>query len=370
MQIDDALIGLVALNLTEAITYDAYRALLDRYGSVRRALVAPTSELTSVPGIGPKTAKRMRELSNGDAAIREIEQAGDIGVEIITCEEARYPNNLRFIDDRPILLYARGELTEQDAMALAVVGSRRATIYGREQARWFARELAALGFTIVSGLAFGIDKAAHEATLEAGGRTLAVMGSGFCRIYPSRHEALADRIAASGVVLSEFPLDSGPQAWHFPRRNRIVSGLSLGTLVVEAARRSGALVTAGLAARQGKEVFAVPARVTDRQSWGSLKLIQDGAKLVCNPAEVVAEFPQVAEAIAADAPEGFAKAALPELTEPEQTVWAILGAEPLHVDAIIAATGMSAAQVLSTLMVLEIKHAARQHPGKLFTRAL
>jgi DNA processing protein len=366
---NDSLIGLVALNLTEAVTYDAYRALIERYGSVRKALAAPVSELTGVPGIGPKTAKRLRELSNGDEAISEIEQARDINVEIITCEDERYPNNLNFIDDRPILLYVRGELTESDAMALAVVGSRRCTIYGKEQARRFSTELAHLGFTIVSGLAYGIDKVAHEATLDAGGRTIAVMGSGFCRIYPKRHEALADRIAESGAVISEFPLDTGPNAWNFPRRNRVVSGMSMGTIVVEAARRSGALITAGVAASQGKEVFALPGRTTDRQSWGSLRLIQDGAKLVCNPAEVVAEFPEVAQAVEAGAPQTFAKAALPELTEPEEAVWSTLGADPLHVDEVIEATGMTAAQVLSTLMVLEVKHIVRQHPGKLFTRA-
>lgn len=366
--VDDSLIGVVALNLSEAVTYDTYVAMRAAYGSVRKALAAPQSELVRLPGIGQKTAKRLRTLSNGDEAIEEIEQARDIGLDLITCEDRRYPHNLRFIDDRPIVLYVKGEVTAADTQALAVVGSRRCTIYGKEQARRFAAELAAMDFTIVSGLAYGIDKAAHEAALEAGGRTLAVLGSGFCQLYPNRHADLAERIAERGAVVSEFPLDAKPNAWNFPRRNRIVSGLSLGLIVVEAARRSGALITAGAAAKQGKEVFAVPGRATDRSSWGSLKLIQDGAKLVCSPGDVLAEFPQLAAAVEAEHPEKAARAALPELTEPEQAVWALLSDEPRHVDEIIDASGMTAAQVLSTLLVLEVKHVVRQHPGKLFTR--
>ncbi len=365
---EDSLIGLVALNLTESVTYDAYHGLLERYGSVRKALRAPAGDLATIPGIGRKTATKLRSLCNGDEAVEEIEQARDIGLDIITCEDERYPHNLRFIDDRPIVLYVKGEIIEADAQAMSVVGSRRCTIYGKEQARRFSGELAAMGFTIVSGLAYGIDKAAHEAALDAGGRTIAALGSGFCRLYPERHEGLAERIAKRGAVVSEFPLDTGPNAWNFPRRNRIISGLSLGTVIVEAARRSGALITAGIAAQQGKEVFALPGRATDRHSWGTLKLIQDGAKLVCNPGDVLTEFPQVAEALQVEHPEKVRKASLPELTEPEQQVWSLLGAEPKHVDEIIEASGMTAAQVLSTLLVLEVKHAVRQHPGKLFTR--
>ncbi len=265
---DESLIGLVALNLAESVTYDGYQALLGQYGSVRKALAARQGELAGLPGIGRKAAERLRALSNGDDAIEEIEQARDIGLEIITCEDERYPHNLRYIDDRPLVLYARGEITPADVQALAIVGSRRCTIYGSEQTRRFAGELAAVGFTIVSGLAYGIDKAAHEATIEAGGRTIAVLGSGFCQFYPKGHEALADRIAQRGAVVTEFPLDTEPNMWNFPRRNRIISGLTLGTIIVEAARRSGALITAGLAAKQGKEVFALPGRTTDRQSWG------------------------------------------------------------------------------------------------------
>ena len=359
---------MVALNLTESVCYDAYRALVETYGSVRKALAAPERDLACIPGFGRKTAKKLRALSSGDEAVEEIEQARDIGLDVIMCEDERYPHNLRFIDDRPILLYVKGEIAEPDAQAISIVGSRRCTIYGRTQAARFAGELAAMGFTIVSGLARGIDKEAHSAALEAGGRTVAVLGSGFCRLYPEAHAKLAERIAERGAVISEFPLDTAPNAWNFPRRNRIVSGLSLGTIIIEAAQRSGALITAGTATKQGKEVFAVPGRATDRQSWGSLKLIQDGAKLVWSPADVLQEFPHVAEAVQREHPEGFAKASLPELTEPEQQVWSVLGAEPKHVDEIIEATGLEVSQVLSTLLVLEVKHAVRQHPGKFFTR--
>ncbi|MFO7900387.1 MAG: DNA-processing protein DprA [Planctomycetota bacterium] len=365
---DDSLIGLVTLNLTESVTYDAYRALADRFGSVRRALAAPRRELAAVPGLGPKTAAALRELSNGDAAVEEIEQAHDIGLDVITCEDERYPHNLRFIDDRPIVLYVRGRLTAADAQAISVVGSRRCTPYGSGQADRFAGELAAMGFTIVSGLARGIDAAAHKGALAAGGRTLAVLGSGFVHLYPKRHGKLADRIAERGAVISEFPLDTAPNRWNFPRRNRVVSGLSLGTVVVEAGERSGALITAGVAARQGKEVFALPGRATDRQSWGALRLIRDGATPVIHPADVVRAFPQVAGALEAERPEQVAGAAVPELTEAEKAIWSLLGDEPRHVDEIIAESGMTPSQVLSTLLVLEVKHVVRQHPGKLFSR--
>ncbi len=358
----------MALNLTESVTYDAYRALVDRYGAVRKALTAPEADLAQIPGLGKKGAKKLLSLSNGDEAVEEIEQARDIGLEIVTCEDEAYPHNLRFIDDRPIVLYVKGKLTPADAQALSVVGSRRCTIYGSSQARRFAGELAAMGFTIVSGLARGVDKEAHEAALDAGSRTIAVLGSGFCQIYPGEHEELAERIAGRGAVISEFPLDTGPSAWNFPRRNRIVSGLSLGTVIIEAGKASGALITAGIAAKQGKDVFVLPGRVTDRQSWGALRLIRDGAKLVCCPAEVVEEFPQVAEALRAAYPQSFEKASLPELTEPEQQVWSLLSPEPKHIDEVIESSGMTASQVLSTLLVLEVKHVVRQHPGKLFTR--
>ncbi len=365
---DDSLIGLVALNLTESITYDAYRALVEQFGSVRHALAAPRRELAAVPGIGRKTAAKLRGLSNGDAAVEEIEQARDIDLDIITCEDERYPHNLRFVGDRPIVLYVRGEITDADTQAISVVGSRRCTPYGSGQAERFAGELAAMGFTIVSGLARGIDAAAHKAALDAGGRTLAVLGSGFVHLYPKRYAGLADRIAERGAVISEFPIDTRPARWNFPRRNRIVSGLGLGTVVVEAGRRSGALITARTAAEQGKEVFALPGRVTDRQSWGTLGLIRDGATPVVNPGDVVSAFPEVADALETERPGPMARAAIPELTEPEKTVWSALGDEPRHVDEVIADSGLGASQVLSTLLVLEVKHVVRQHPGKLFSR--
>ncbi len=360
---------MVSLNLTESVTFDAYRALVDAYGSVRKALAAPERDLAQFPGISGKTAKRIRALSNGDEAVEEIEQARDIGLDIVTCEDEGYPHNLRFIEDRPIVLYVKGNVVDADVQALALVGSRRCTIYGKDQARRFSGELATMGFTIVSGLAYGIDKEAHEAALDGGGRTIAVLGSGFCQLYPKKHENLAERIAESGCVISEFALDTPPNAWNFPRRNRIVSGLTLGTVVVEAARRSGALLTAGLAGKQGKEVFALPGRVSDRQSWGALKLLQDGAKLATCPGDIVAEFPQIAEALRDAYPEASTRAAMPELTEPEHLVWKLLGAEPTHVDEVIDKSGLTAAQVLSALLVLEVKHVVRQHPGKLFTRA-
>ncbi len=365
---DNSLIALVALNLAESVTYDAYQALIEAYGSVRKALAAPERDLAQFPGIGKKTAKKLHSLSNGDQAVEEIEQARDIGLQIITCEDQRYPHNLRFVADRPIVLYVKGEVTQADAQAFSIVGSRRCSIYGSDQSRRFAGELAAMGFTIVSGLAHGIDKAAHKAALDAGGRTIAVLGSGFCQFYPRDHQRLAENIAAQGAVVSEFALDTAPNAWNFPRRNRIISGLSLGTLVVEATRKSGALITAGLAAKQGKEVFALPGRVTDRQSWGALGLLQDGAKLAYCPADIIGEFPQLAKAVDGERPEDFAKASLPELTQPEKAVWALLGADPKHVDEIIEQSGMAPSQVLSTLLVLEVKHVVRQHPGKLFNR--
>jgi DNA processing protein len=289
-----------------------------------------------------------------------------MGVSILPFTSPDYPTLLRKVPNPPLVLYVQGTLTEHDAVSVAIVGSRRTTHYGMTQAARLASELAAAGLTIVSGFARGIDTAAHRAALDAGGRTIAVLGSGLARLYPAENAALADEVAASGALVSEYPLDTPPLRPFFPRRNRVVSGLSLGVVVVEAAHRSGALVTADWALDQGREVMAVPGRVDRRSSSGCHRLIQQGARLVERAADVLEQLGDVGAALAPARPKR--RAPQPELTADEQRVLEAVGDEPAHIDAVTERCGMPAQNVASLLMLLELKRTITQLPGKHFVR--
>ncbi len=281
----------------------------------------------------------------------EMDRIGRANASLLTPEDADYPALLKHLPDPPLTLYCRGEITEQDGLALAIVGTRKATPYGRDAAAFFARELALQGVTIVSGLAHGIDAAAHRAALDAGGRTIAVLGCGIDRVYPSDHAELTRQIAMHGAVISEFPVGSKPEARHFPRRNRIISGMSLGVLIAEAPQKSGALITAMTAADQGREVFAVPGSIFGAAHGGSNRLIQDGAKLVITVEDILDELNIVQRNVEARvitrqiAPSGAKEAALVRY----------LSAEPLPIDELVRQSGMPAAEVLSTLTLLELQ---------------
>ena len=295
---------------------------------------------------------------------------------------AGYPRWLREIHDPPEILHVRGTLLEVDAAAVAIVGTRAATPYGLGVAGRLAEELAGCGITVVSGLAEGIDAAAHEGALKAGGRTIAVVGHGLARIYPPQHQKLADRIAESGCVLSEFPMEEKPNPWNFPKRNRIISGLSLGVVVVEAPFKSGALITARFAMEQGREVFAVPGPVYSRQSEGALALIKDGARLVCGVEDILEElaphlreivratghFEAAGREISSSTARSLAPAGLEMTTEERVVFQAVPIGSGKGLEAIARATALQPDRLLPVLTGLEIKGLVRQSPGRGFSR--
>ncbi len=343
----------------------ALQKLLEAFGSAQSAWTASAEALRSVPGVGAGTVEAIKGFSWRRRLREEEERVSAAGLRVIVWGDAAYPEPLRHIASPPPVLYLRGTLLPEDAAAIAVVGARHATAYGEEVARTLAGELARRGLTIVSGLARGIDAAAHRGALERGGRTLAVLGSGLDRIYPPEHEGLASEVAAAGAVLSEFPLGTAPLKPHFPRRNRIISGLSLGVVVVEASVDSGALITAHHALEQGRDVFAVPGRVHARYSEGCNRLIKAGAKLVESWEDVLSELiPHLRgrrRAVAPAAPE-------PALGAEERRVFDLLAQGARHIDELIVEAGLPGGRVASVLVGLEMKGLVRQLRGKIFER--
>jgi DNA processing protein len=344
------------------------RALLERFGSSEAVLSAAPSELREVPRVGPKLARR---IVNARSDVDVDEQLGlcrTYGIAVLTESQEEYPRLLREIHDPPSVLFVKGRLLPRDGLALAIVGTRHATRYGLQQAERLAGSLARGGLTIVSGLARGIDAAAHRGALAVGGRTLAVLGGGLLNVYPHEHGQLAEQVAAQGALLSEAPLRAVPQGGTFPQRNRIISGLALGTLVVEAGERSGALITARHAMEQGREVFAVPGRVDGRTARGCHRLIRDGAKLVETADDVLEELGPLVEATPLDDGQFVHHPAELALNDLEQKVLAAIGTEATPVDTIAAETGLAISQVLSTLSVLEMRRLIRRLSGTTVAR--
>ncbi|MBM4122040.1 MAG: DNA-protecting protein DprA [Nitrospira sp.] len=349
--------------------------LIHAFGSPAAVLAASVDALMASGCVTLSAAQAIRQGPDEKAerAIdRELALVGRLGFSVITFLDAVYPPRLKLIPDPPPLLYVSGSLESMDRHAVAIVGSRHATVAGRLVTERLSRDLAAAGFTIVSGLARGVDAAAHRGALEAGGRTVAVLGCGLDRTYPSEHQALRKQIEASGAVVAELPLGAYPHGYHFPRRNRIISGMSLGVVVTEAALQSGSLITARLAAEQGREVFAVPGAVTAENSRGPNGLIKQGAKLVEHVADVIDELlPQLdgpfRERLQNRPP--TQAGAKPELGKGEAAIHALLTAEPLHIDELIARAGLPASDVAGLLLALELKGAVRQLPGRSFVRA-
>ena len=283
---------LILLNLVPDVGSARLRRLLDAFGGLERVWAAGVRELAQVEGIGPQLAQRIADGRRDDARLgRELALARRHGAVIITLGEAGYPAPLVHIPDPPLALYVRGRLEPADDIAVGIVGSRRASRYGVQCAERLGYDLALRGVTVVSGLARGIDGAGHRGALQAGGRTLAVLGSGLARLYPPDHRELAEQIAhGAGALVSEFPMDTAPLPHNFPRRNRLISGLSLGVVVVEASARSGALITADQALEQGREVFAVPGPVTAVTSAGTHQLLKQGSRLVTSVEDILEEL--------------------------------------------------------------------------------
>lgn len=338
-----------------------YAALISHFGSPQKVFAATAAQLSAVTGMDKKGISSI--LNHGDKrwAREEFSRMEAKGVDLLTLNSELYPHRLRQIYDPPPLLYLRGKLTKEDNLALAIVGSRVATVYGRLIAERLASQLAKGGITIVSGMARGIDSAAHRGALQAGGRTLAVLGCGVDVVYPPENRELMDQITANGAVLSEFSLGSPPEAGNFPQRNRLISGLCLGVIVVEAGQRSGALITAQCALDQGREVFAIPGNINARTSKGANQLIKEGAKLVAGVDDILEELGMAGSPLAHQPP--------PQLEGEEAIIFALLCSEPLHVDKIIRQTKYSSSQVLSTLLSLELKGLVKQLSGKQFVRA-
>jgi DNA processing protein len=363
------LIDSVRLSLVSGVGPLLRKALLERFGSAAAVLAATKGELQAVDGIGPKISARILAAHEEIDPEAELRLAAEHGIDVLTEDRTDYPRPLRQIHDPPGVLFRRGKPLAQDEMAVAIVGTRHATRYGLAQAERLAASLARTGFTVVSGLARGIDAAAHRGAMEAGGRTIAVLASGLLEIYPPEHSQLADEVAAAGYLVSESPPRMVPLSGAFPQRNRIISGLSVGTIVVEAADRSGALITARHAYEQGREVFAVPGPVDSRMSRGCHALIKDGAKLVESIDDVLAELGPLAENIRREDGTVLSSPAELTLNEIEQQVLATIDGAPTSIDAVVQSSGLPVHRVLSTISVLEMRRLVRRVSGTQVVRS-
>lgn len=343
------------------------RRLVERCGSAAAVFATPPATLASVPGVGRRLAQAIAEAAAAPDADEIVAACRREGIAIVSPGMDGYPALLTRIDDPPAPLFVRGDIVPADALAIAVVGARHATPYGVRTATRLAGGLARAGYTIVSGLARGIDAAAHRGALEAGGRTLAVLGSGVLSIYPPEHEGLAAQVAAQGAVLAEAPPYTAPCRGAFPQRNRIIAGLVLGVVVVEAGERSGSLITARLAADQGREVFAVPGRIDCTMARGCHRLIRDGARLVESVDDILEELGPLFEATTTSSGRTISAPAELRLDEVERrTLDAVdgqLDGGVAGIDDVVAASGLATAQVLAALGVLEMRRLVRRLPG-------
>jgi DNA processing protein len=351
------------------------RLLLERFGTPEGVFAASPDEIASVGRISRKLAMTIPTLADSPVADDVIALCRKRSVDILLEGRDAYPSLLSRIDDPPGLLFVRGTLLPQDSLSVAIVGARHATSYGLKVAEQFGAGLARAGYTVVSGLARGIDAAAHRGAIKAGGRTIAVLGSGVLNVYPPEHADLACEVIDSGALISELPPLTDPNAGTFPQRNRIVSGLSLGVVVVQAADRSGALITARLATEQGREVFAVPGPIDCRMSQGCHELIRDGAKLVSSVDDILEEFGPLFETVTTADGRAVKSAAELQLGDVEQRVLDAYDAlaegdsKPVIIDEIVNSSGLAASQVLATIGVLEMRRLIRRLPGNQIARA-
>ena len=368
-QPNDALIDSLRLSLISGVGPLTRRALLERFGSPTAVLAAAPSSLLEVPGVGRVLMNKIVAAKDEVDPHREIELCRAGGVTILLDTDDGYPRMLREIHDPPSVLFVRGAILPEDAMSISIVGTRHASRYGLEQAERLAESLARAGLTIVSGMARGIDAAAHRGAMKAGGRTLAVLGGGVLNVFPPEHKGLAEEIVACGAVMSEAPPLFAPLSGSFPQRNRIISGLSLGTIVVEAPERSGALITARLAMEQNREIFAVPGRVDSRTARGCHALIRDGAKLVESADDVLEELNPLVEEVSRSDGQVVRNPAELSLNEIEQIVLAAIDTEATPIDRVITEIGLPVPQVLATISVLETRRLVRRLSGSSVARA-
>lgn len=346
----------VGFSLVKGIGAVRFKALLNKFGDAAIAWRASPKELRDA-GIGPKILENFLKVRR-DVSLETVwEQMEDGGIKVLTWDDDGYPARLREIDQSPPVLYVRGDLIKDDEWAISIVGTRRTTAYGRQVAENIASVLAQNGVTVVSGLARGVDAIAHKASLDAGGRTLAVLGSGVDRIYPPEHRSLAEKIIQNGAIISDYPPGTPPEGINFPPRNRIISGLSLAVIVVEAGERSGALITAGFAADQGREVFAVPGNINAPQSKGTNRLIYRGARPLLEAREILEHLD-----LTSITQYRAARSVLPA-DETESQLLELVSQEPLHVDEIQNQSGLPIDKVSATLALMELKGMVRQVGG-------
>jgi DNA processing protein len=397
----------LALRAVEDVGCVGFRTLLQAFSTPREVFAASGGALRVIPGIGPKIADNIRSFSSWGKIERELDLADKTGVEIITAADSCYPRPLLNIYDYPPYLYVKGSLLPED-VCVAIVGSRLASVYGRYTTERLSRELALQGVTIVSGLARGIDAAAHRGALAGRGRTIAVLGSGIDTIYPPENKKLAEQIAQRGAVVSEFALGTPPNAPNFPSRNRIISGIAYGVVVVEAGEKSGSLITARIAAEQGRSVFAVPGEIGASGARGTNHLIKQGATLIEGIGDILAEIipqsglarphenreaspppgpgapppdagglPLPAIPVIVDQKHSGSGAGeisspplkkQPSLTEDENKLFLLLSSRPLDIDTLIQQSGLSARAVQNALLTLELSGLIRQLPGKNYLR--
>jgi len=356
----------IALNMIPGMGPVRLRRLLARFDSPSAVLRARGDDLQRVEGIGPEVARAIAEWENTVDLAGELHRIKGAGVRVLTLASPEYPAALRDIHDPPIALYISGRFAESDARAIGVVGTRKPSHYALDCAKKLSYQLSRAGLTVISGLARGIDTAAHQAALAANGRTVAVLGSGFGHLYPPENRELAGKIAESGAVISEFSMDVKPDRQTFPMRNRIISGCSFGVLVVEAGQNSGALISATQAAEQGRSLYVVPGRIDQPGAIGSNRLIQQGAKLVTGAADILDDFGM----LFSETPELHKPAHKIALEGVEKTVFDALGDEEVHVDEVIAKCGLPSPIVSSTLLALEMRRMVKQLPGSRFVQTI
>jgi DNA processing protein len=359
--------ALLTLHLVPGLGPRLTAALLERFGSAEAVLQASVAELRQVPYLGEKLAQELHRAAASVDLTAELELMAKHGAYLRILGTPDYPASLADIPDPPHLLYVRGSLEASDARAVAIVGSRHCTPYGRRTAERLAMELVRAGYTIISGLARGIDGCAHRGALQAGGRTLAVLAGGLARIYPPEHKELAQQVQANGALLSENAMKMDPLAGMFPARNRIISGLSRAVVIVEAAVKSGALITAEHAAEQGRTVFAVPGPIDSEASGGTNALIREGAILVRGVEDILEELEGVGSAAASAGPPPPA-APPPGLDDVQRRLWEFLAGQPRHLDEIVQQLGLGVPQLSGILLTLEMKKIVRRLPGNRYER--
>lgn len=360
----DPLIAWIGLSSIPGVGRTTFRKLVEQFGTPDAVLGATRDELKTVGELSAKVIDGICSFPWKEHAEDEFLRSKQLGIAIVTHDSPLFPGNLKQVPDAPVYLYTKGSLLPEDNRAIAIVGTRKPTHYGLAMAQRLASGLAAAGFTIVSGLARGIDTQAHKGALSAGGRTITVLGSGIDVVYPPENKSLLGAIMRSGAAVTENPLGTQPEAGYFPARNRIISGLSLGTVIIEASEDSGSLITAQYAREQGRPLFAVPGNVGSAVSRGTNNLIRQGAALVESVEDILRSI----------APDGMpgrpgaTKHALPPLSPEEQAVFDHITAEPRHIDRIMQETGTTAGRLSGVLITLELKGLVTQLPGKYYIK--